>query len=35
MATTYLKYSSGLIAQLKFEGFTTAHAKYGVQKGGL
>jgi host cell surface-exposed lipoprotein len=39
MAATYLKYSSfshsGLIAQLKFEGFTTAQAKYGVKKVGL
>ena len=38
-AAEYLETSSfsrsGLIAQLKFEGFTTAQATYGVKKAGL
>ena len=39
MAREYLKYAafsrSGLIGQLKYEGFTSAQAKYGVKKAGL
>ena len=38
-AEQYLEYSafsrSGLIDQLKFEGFTTEQATYGVDKAGL
>jgi hypothetical protein len=39
MAASYLKHfafsRSGLIAQLEYDGFTTAQAKYGVKKAGL
>jgi Host cell surface-exposed lipoprotein len=39
LAAAYLDYSAfsrrGLIAQLKYEGFTTAQATYGVNRVGL
>lgn len=38
-AKSYLRISpfsrSGLIEQLKYEGFTTSQAKYGVRRAGL